>query len=115
MLLSNYSTIWATTVMSLCVESSNSTSIHILWNRISCTERNGEITGYNITCYPTKYSNYCKSVYVPGTSEIDQHYTAHLLTPVTQYTFVVAAVSSYNEHSLSLSAIITSWTNGTSG
>ena len=97
--------------------SSNSTSIHILWDRINCTEQNSEIMGYNITYYPSRHTggSYRKSNYIVGTSEINRQYTATQLTPLTQYTFVVTAVSSYNGHSFSLNATTMYVTNRTSG
>ena len=97
------------------MRSSTSTSIHIVWDRINCNERNGEITGYDVTYYPTMYSGYRISDYVAGTSETNRQYTATQLTPLTNYTFVVTAVSSYNEHSFSLNASTTYETNRTSG
>lgn len=98
---------------SLRVGSSNLTSIHILWDRISCTERNGEIIGYNITYYPTMYGGvYKKYDYVEGTSEANRQYIAIQLTPITQYEFIVRAVSSHNRSSFSLAATDTFHTNG---
>ena len=98
----------------LRVESSNFTSIHIRWDRVNCTEHNGEIIGYNISYYPSSHSNYKKSDNILGTSAMERQYVATQLTPLTNYTFMVTAVSSYNGSSFSLPASVTYQTNRTS-
>ena len=104
---------------SLRVESSrsNSTSIHFLWDRVSCTERNGKIIGYNISYYPSGHSSYKKSDnnIILGTSMMERQYVATRLTPLTNYTFMVTAISSHNGSSFSLPASVTYQTNRTSG
>jgi hypothetical protein len=97
------------------VKFSNSTSIHILWDPMNCTERNGEIIGYNISYYPSRYNSYKKSDNITETSEMERRYTATQLTPLTNYTFMVTAVSSYNSRSFSLTTNIMYQTNRTSG
>jgi hypothetical protein len=82
---------------------------------MSCTERNGQIIGYNISYFPSRYNNYKKSDNIMGTSEMERRYTATQLTPLTQYIFMVTAVSSYNGRSFSDPARIIYWTNRTSG
>ena len=99
---------------SLRVESSNFTSIHILWGPVNCTERNGEIVGYNISYYPSGHSSYKKSDNILGTLVMDRQYVAPRLTPFTNYTFMVTAVSSFNGSSFSLPANVTHQTNRTS-
>ena len=100
---------------SLHVESSNFTSIHILWGRVNCTERNGEISGYNISYFPSSYRSYKKLDNISGTSAMERQYVATRLTPLTHYTFMVTAVSSYNGSSFSLPASVRFQTNRTSG
>ena len=102
---------------SLHVESSrsNSTSIHFLWDRVNCTGRNGEIIGYNISYYPSTYSSYKKFDNISGISTMERQYVATQLTPLTNYTFMVTAVSSYNDRSFSLPASVTYQTNRMSG
>ena len=104
---------------SLRVESSrsNSTSIHFLWDRVNCTERNDEIIGYNISYYPefNRHSSYKKSDNISGTSATERQYVATQLMPFTNYTFMVTAVSHHNGRSFSLPANVTYQTNRTSG
>jgi hypothetical protein len=99
----------------LRVGSSTSTSAHFLWDRINCTERNSEIVGYNISYYPSMNSTYKISDNITGTSEMERRYTATQLTPITNYTFMITAVSNYNDRSFSLAANITYQTDRTSG
>ena len=102
---------------SLRVESSNFTSIHILWDPVNCTERNSEIVGYSISYYPSGHSRYMKSdnIFLTSAMERRYYYVATQLTPLINYTFMVTAVSSYNGSSFSLPAIVAHQTNRTSG
>ena len=100
---------------SLRVESSDFTSIHILWGRVNCTERNSEIIGYNISYFPSGHSSYKKSDNISGTSMMERQYVATRLTPFTNYKFMVTAVSSYSGRSFSLPASVMFQTNRTSG
>ena len=93
----------------------NSSSVHITWDRISCTERNGEIVGYNVTYFPRINGSDKKYAYVGGTEEFSRQYVAHQLTPRSLYTFVVFAVSSFEELSYSLDTSIDVETNTTTG
>ena len=95
--------------------STNSTSVHIMWDRINCTERNGEIIGYKVTYFPRDNSADKKFAYVAGTEELSRQYVAHQLTPHSTYTFVVVAVSNFEELSYSLNVSIDVETNTTTG
>ncbi len=71
-------------VLNLVASSFNSTSVTITWDRVSCVQRNSEITGYQIS-----YDG--DSVNVPGTDM--REFTASGLIPRTQYTFLVTPLS----------------------
>ena len=58
-----------------------------------CHERNGEITGYNITYYPNIYSNQRISLNVSGISKSSRVFVAYNLSPQTSYTFEVRAIN----------------------
>ena len=71
-------------VLNLVANSFNSTSVTITWDRVSCVQRNSDITGYQIS-----YDG--DSVNVPGTDM--REFTASGLIPRTQYTFLVTPLS----------------------
>ena len=71
---------------------STSTSITVMWDRLSCVDRNnGEITGYRIQYGVTTLST---TVNITGTSASDRTFTASGLVPLTTYMFRIAAVNS---------------------
>ena len=69
----------------------NSTSITVMWDRLSCVDHNGEITGYRIQYGITTLST---TVNITGTSASDRTFTASGLVPLTTYMFRIAAVNS---------------------
>ena len=70
-----------------------SSSITVQWGRVSCIDRNSEITGYTVR-YGQTGSTTTVMESVSGTSDSDRMFTASGLIPRTSYTFEVAAVSS---------------------
>ena len=70
---------------------STSTSITVMWEGLSCIDRNGEITGYRIQYGVTTLSS---TVNITGTSASDRTFTASGLVPLTTYMFRIAAVTS---------------------
>ena len=79
--------------------SESSTSISIVWERVACDLRNGEIDGYNVTYYPKDNesdTNIDKVVTtVHGVTENDRTFVASELQSLTNYTFEVLA---FNRH-----------------
>ena len=71
----------------------NHSSITVQWGRVSCIDRNSEITGYTVR-YGQTGSTTTVMESVSGTSDSDRMFTASGLIPRTNYTFEVAAVSS---------------------
>ncbi len=69
----------------------NSTSVTIQWDRVSCVQRNSDITGYQISYGYTVEGITLDSVNVPGTDM--REFTASGLIPRTQYTFLVTPLS----------------------
>ena len=68
-------------------------SITVQWGRVSCIDRNSEITGYTVRHGQTGSTTTVMES-VSGTSDSDRMFTASGLIPRTSYTFEVAAVSS---------------------
>ena len=75
------------------MSSVTSSSITVQWGRVSCIDRNSEITGYTVQ-YGQTGSTTTVMESVSGTSDSDRMFTASGLIPRTSYTFEVAAVSS---------------------
>ena len=75
------------------MSSVTSSSITVQWGRVSCIDRNSEITGYTVR-YGQTGSTTTVMESVSGTSDSDRMFTASGLIPRTNYTFAVAAVSS---------------------
>ena len=73
------------------MSSVTSSSITVQWGRVSCIDRNSEITGYTVR-YGQTGSTTTVMESVSGTS--DRMFTASGLIPLTDYSFEVAAVSS---------------------
>ena len=71
---------------SLTVTSTTPFSITIQWGEVECLEQNSEITGYSV-----RYETRGMTANVTGAS--NRTFTATGLTPRTNYTFEVAAVS----------------------
>ena len=71
---------------------STSTSITVMWDRLSCVDRNGEITGYRIQYGTTTPLD--QTEMITGTSATDRTITASGLVPLTTYMFRIAAVNS---------------------
>ena len=63
----------------------------VMWDRLSCVDRNGEITGYRIQYGITTLST---TVNIIGKSASDRTFTASGLVPLTTYMFRIAAVNS---------------------
>ena len=78
---------------SVMMSSVTSSSITVQWGRVSCIDRNSEITGYTVR-YGQTGSTTTVMESVSGTSDSDRVFTASGLVPRTSYTFEVAAVSS---------------------
>ena len=87
----------------LSSDSSTATSIAISWGRVSCVQRNSEITGYRVTYGRTespvarRQLGETQVVDIAGTADSDRQFTATGLLPRTSYTFSVVAVSSEGE------------------
>ena len=75
------------------ISSVTSSSITVQWGRVSCIDRNSEITGYTVR-YGQTGSTTTVMESVSGTSDSDRMFTASGLIPRTNYTFEIAAVSS---------------------
>ena len=75
------------------MSSVTSNSITVQWGRVSCIDRNSEITGYSVR-YGQTGSTTTVMESVSGTSDSDRMFTASGLIPRTSYTFEMAAVSS---------------------
>ena len=69
----------------------NSTSITVMWDRLSCVDRNGEIIGFRIQYGITTLST---TGNITGISVSDRTFTASGLVPLTTYMFRIAAVNS---------------------
>ena len=67
-------------------------SITLMWDRLSCVDRNGEITGYRILYGTTTPLD--QTEMITGTSSSDRTFTASGLVPLTTYMFRIAAVNS---------------------
>ena len=80
---------------SVMMSSVTSSSITGQWGRVSCIDRNSEITGYTVR-YGQTGSTTTVMESVSGTSDNDRMFTASGLIPRTSYTFEVAAVSTNN-------------------
>ena len=77
---------------SVMMSSVTSSSITVQWGRVSCIDRNSEITGYTVRYGQTGSTTL--DMPVSGTSDNDRTFTASGLISSTSYTFEVAAVSS---------------------
>ena len=78
---------------SVMTSSVTSSSITVQWDRVSCIDRNSEITGYTVR-YQTGGVIVNESKLTSGISDSDRVFTAIGLIPRMNYTFEVAAVSS---------------------
>ena len=78
---------------SVMILSVTSSSITIQWGRVSCIDRNSEITGYTVR-YGQTGSTTTVMESVSVTSDSDRMFTASGLISHTNYTFEVAAVNS---------------------
>ena len=95
---------------SVMMSSVTSSSITVQWGRVGCINRNSEITGYTVR-YGQTGSTTTVMELVSGTS--DSMFTASGLIPRTNYTFVVAAVSSEGTGPFSTGTVVeTSVHNG---
>ena len=74
------------------MSSVTSSSITVRWGRVSCIDRNSEITSYTVR-YGQTGSTTTDMESVSGTSDSDRMFTASGLILRTNYTFEVAAVS----------------------
>ena len=63
-----------------------STSISVQWDRVSCIDRNSEITGYTL-----RYAPSGDVMHIMGTTRSDRAYTISGLNEATIYTIMVAA------------------------
>ena len=75
------------------MSSVTSSSITVQWGRVSCIDRNSEITGYTVRYGQTDSTTTLGMESVSGTSVSDRVFPASGLIPHTSYTFEVAAVS----------------------
>ena len=78
--------------------SESSTSIHIAWERVACSQRNGEIDGYNVTYYPEGNSSDKTTATVYGVTESNRIFLASGLQPLTNYIFKVLAFNTNITH-----------------
>ena len=83
---------------SVMMSSVTSSSITVQWGRVSCVDRNSEITGYTVRYRKTSSPAFTTRS-VPGTSNIDRRFIASGLEPCTSYRFEVAAVNSEGRQS----------------
>jgi len=74
----------------LVVSSSTTTSITLTWDRISCMDRNGNITGYKIQYGITAFD---QTMMFNGTSESSRIFTLGDLVTTNRYKFRVAGVN----------------------
>ena len=63
------------------------------WQRVLCSERNSEITHYDLR-YSLEGSDSDRIERVQGTNDSNRMYTATKLQPLSRYTFTIAAVNS---------------------
>ena len=61
---------------------------------MDCLQRNGQISQYRVTYYPTGNSGASTTDFIVGTDESVRVFTAVGLPPQTSYTFEVEAVNS---------------------
>ena len=98
---------------SVMMSSVSFNNVTVQWGRVSCTDRNSEITGYTVR-YGQTGSTTTVMESVSGTSDSDRMFTASGLIPRTSYTFEVAAVSSEGTGPFSTgTSVETSGHNGT--
>ena len=71
----------------------HSTNITMQWQRVMCSERNSEITHYDLQ-YGLEGSGIGTIVRVSGTNDSSRMYTATRLQPMSRYTFTIVAVNS---------------------
>ena len=90
---------------SVMMSSVTSSSITVQWGRVSCIDRNSEITGYTVR-YGQTGSTTTVMESVSGTSDSDRMFTASGLIPRTNYTFEVAAVSSESTGPFSTGTVV---------
>ena len=64
-------------------------AIFVQWDRVSCIERNSEITGYTVRYAPSGGSS--SDITILGTTRSDRTFTIHGLSVFTTYTVMVAA------------------------
>ena len=77
---------------SVMMSSVTSSSITVQWGRVSCIDRNSEITGYTVRYRKTSNPAFTTRS-LSGTSSINRRLTASGLEPCTGYRFEVAAVN----------------------
>ena len=70
-----------------------STNITMQWQRVMCSERNSEITHYDLQHSP-EGSDSDTVIQVSGTNDSNRMYTATRLQPLSTYTLTIAAVNS---------------------
>ena len=80
------------------MSSVTSRSITVQWDRVSCIDRNSEITGYTVRYRKTSNSAFTTRT-LSGTSSVNRRLTANGLEPCTRYRFEVAAVNSQGRRS----------------
>ena len=65
------------------------TAIFVQWDRVSCIERNSEITGYTVRYAPSGGGS--SNMTILGTTRSDRNFTITGLSVFTTYTVMVAA------------------------
>ena len=75
----------------------HSTNITLQWEKVSCIERNSEITGYRVTIHKSGTLDQVHSAYLNGTNNDSRVHTVSELIPRTEYSFRVAAFSDHGE------------------
>ena len=70
----------------------NSTSIHLEWSTVNCSEQNGNIMGYEIHYQPLEYPQ-LELTETVTTNEQTMLFTATHLIPLTDYMFSVSAMN----------------------
>ena len=75
----------------------HSTNVTLHWERVSCIERNSQITGYRVMVHKSGTLAIVHSAYINGTSNGNRVHTVAGLIPRTEYSFRVNAVSDSGE------------------
>ena len=85
-----------------------STNVTVQWGRVSCAERNSEISHYTLCYFLADGSEGGhREVNVPGVSDSDRMYTVARLHPDSLHTFTIAAVNTNGQRGPDISINVT--------